>query len=58
MNNDRNRGMNCCTGLAGQAGVRSCAYLVAIGLEAWLPLTAQESRSTIGFNGGMKVSTK
>jgi hypothetical protein len=58
MNNDRNRGMNSCTGLAGQAGIRSCAYPVAVGLTAWLPLTAQESPSTNGFNGGMKVSTK
>jgi hypothetical protein len=61
MNNDRNRGMNSCTGLAGHGGVRSCAYPVAFGLQAWLPLTVQlavPGTGNIGFRGGMKVSTK
>ena len=58
MNDDRNRGMNSCTGLAGQAGVRSCADAVAFGLAAWLPITAHNAGSTLGLRSGMKVSTK
>jgi hypothetical protein len=62
MNTDRNRRMNSCTGLTGHAGVRSCAYPVAVGLQAWLPLTAQlavlSANGNIGLRSGMKVSTK
>jgi hypothetical protein len=62
MNIDRNRGMNSCTGLAGQAGIRSCAYPVAFGLQARLPLaaqlTVQSATGNVGFRSGMKVSAK
>jgi hypothetical protein len=62
MNNDRNREMNSCTGLAGHAGIRSCAYPVAFGLQAWLQLAAQPTEQgttgNIGSRSGMKVSTK
>lgn len=58
MNIDRNRGTNSCTGLAGQAGIRSCVYPVAFGVEAWLSLALQGAIGNAGSRGGMKVSTK
>jgi hypothetical protein len=58
MNNDRNRGMNSCTGLAGRDGIRSSAYPVAFGLQAWLPLAAQNTSGNSVLRSGMKISTK